>query len=341
MNLQNYFDFIDICRVKTPEKYHKHHIIPKYMGGLNHKDNIINLSYEDHYIAHIILADCFKPGTYHYNRNIWAALLLCGWKNDSNLSEKLSLSRKGKTYEELFGEEIALIAKEKLKKHWSEYWSDPINRERQRSFMVDNNPMYNFKFSDDQIKKMSDARKKWWNELSSDDLILYKVKRSMISKKWWDNLSKEERKETSDSIFDSMKEWWKNADIEKIKERNKRISESQKGIPKNPESVKKMKETIEKNETFKGHKNPMFGKFHSNEAKEKIKQKALGRPGNRLGKTFSSFKFYLDGIFIYEAKGQIEASKFCKEKNISFQTLCKKSNTWKNWYCERNKLKNE
>lgn len=27
------------------------------------------------------------------------------------------------------------------------------------------------------------------------------------------------------------------------------------------------------------------------------------------------------------------------KKNISFQTLCKKSNTWKNWYCER-KIKN-
>jgi len=44
----------------------------------------------------------------------------------------------------------------------------------------------------------------------------------------------------------------------------------------------------------------------------------------------------------YEAKGQIDALEFCKEKNISFQCLCKKSDIWKNWYCERNKkVKNE
>ena len=102
MNLLNYFKFIDDCKEKHPEKYHKHHIIPKYMGGSNEEDNLINLSYEDHYNAHIILAECFEAGSYHYNRNIWSALRLIGWKKDENLSNKLSLARKGKTYDELF-----------------------------------------------------------------------------------------------------------------------------------------------------------------------------------------------------------------------------------------------
>jgi hypothetical protein len=344
MNLQKYFDFIDSCKIKTPEKYHKHHIIPKYMGGSNDKNNLINLSYEDHYIAHIVLADCFEAGSYHYNRNIWSALKLSDWKNDENLSAKLSLARKGKTYEELFGEDTALIAKEKLKKHWSIYWAKPENRERQRNLMIELNPMNGFLFSEKQLRKMSEARKKWWSNLSENDLNLIKEKRSLLSKKFWQEFRLDGDKFESyrEKMSQTLKDWWnKNLDSEKIKGRNKKISESQKGVAKNVESVKKWKETVEENKTFAGDKNSMFGRKHNDETKEKIRQKALGRPGNRLGKTFSSFKFYLDGTFVYEAKGQIEARSFCKEKNISFQTLCKKGNTWKNWYCERNKIKKQ
>ena len=86
----------------------------------------------------------------------------------------------------------------------------------------------------------------------------------------------------------------------------------------------------------------MFAKNHSNETKQKISKKLKGNRnlGGRIGKTFSSFKFYKDNIFIYEVKGQIDAKLFCKENEISFQTLCKKTNRWKNWYCDRN-LKNK
>ena len=236
MNLVNYFEFIDGCKKEIPEKYHKHHIIPKYMGGSNEEDNLIKLSYENHYAAHIILAECFEAGSYHYNRNIWSALRLIGWKNDESLSNKLSLARKGKTYDELFGKETATIAKEKLRKHWSDYWNKTENRERKSAFMVENNPMKNLKFTKDQIQKMSDSRKKWWNELSDNDLLLLKEKRSMISKKWWAKLSIDEKKEISESISNSMEKWWKDADHKTISLRNKKISEAQKGVSKNIES---------------------------------------------------------------------------------------------------------
>ena len=89
MNLVNYFEFIDGCKKEIPEKYHKHHIIPKYMGGSNEEDNLIKLSYENHYAAHIILAECFETGSYHYNRNIWSALRLIGWKNEKQFARIL------------------------------------------------------------------------------------------------------------------------------------------------------------------------------------------------------------------------------------------------------------
>jgi hypothetical protein len=54
-----YLDFIEKCRIKEYDKLftHKHHITPKFMGGTNHIDNLINLSVEDHFLAHKILAE--------------------------------------------------------------------------------------------------------------------------------------------------------------------------------------------------------------------------------------------------------------------------------------------
>ena len=34
---------------------HKHHIIPKHMGGLDHPDNIVVLTVEEHSMAHLLL----------------------------------------------------------------------------------------------------------------------------------------------------------------------------------------------------------------------------------------------------------------------------------------------
>ena len=52
-----YQEFIEKCKTKTPCKpFHKHHIIPLSAGGPNTPDNIIPLSFSDHWLAHYILA---------------------------------------------------------------------------------------------------------------------------------------------------------------------------------------------------------------------------------------------------------------------------------------------
>lgn len=55
-----------------------HHILPKKMGGSNKKSNIIRLSLEDHYNAHVILSKCFKEGTFEYSSNASAAGIVYG-----------------------------------------------------------------------------------------------------------------------------------------------------------------------------------------------------------------------------------------------------------------------
>lgn len=84
----------------------------------------------------------------------------------------------------------------------------------------------------------------------------------------------------------------------------------------------------------------MFGKFQSDRTKQQISLKNKGNSncGGRKDKVFASFIFYNDGILIKKIEGQQNARNFCKEHSISFQALCKKSDNWKTWYCERNKL---
>lgn len=250
-DLTNYLKFINECKLKIySEPTHKHHILPKHMGGDNNKNNLIKLSYMDHQKAHIILAECFNEDSNFYKSNLYSANLLNRWvmNEDKDLLSRLSKIKTKQLYE-------------------------------------------------------------WWDSLSEDRLNEYKLTMSKAIKIMWTNLSKET-----------------------IKNRNEKISQKLKG------RVIYWNDKISENHAdVNGINNPMYGKTHSKDTKDKISKKLKGNSnlGGRIGKTFSKYKFYMDNVFIFEANGQKEAKEFCKKENISFQTLCKKSDTWKNWFCER------
>jgi hypothetical protein len=52
-----YFSIIKNCKTReTSESYfEKHHIIPKSLGGDNSKENLVNLTYREHFICHKLL----------------------------------------------------------------------------------------------------------------------------------------------------------------------------------------------------------------------------------------------------------------------------------------------
>lgn len=41
--------------INNDVSYERHHIIPRSLGGADHKDNLVNLSFREHFIAHLIL----------------------------------------------------------------------------------------------------------------------------------------------------------------------------------------------------------------------------------------------------------------------------------------------
>ena len=149
---KEYFNLIKKCKNKKYEAelvLHKHHIIPSFMDpeGL-YKDEVVMLSVDDHIKAHFKLSKCFEQGSYEKVGNLRAVKLLSkksikyrdelleiyesqrgennpakNPENRKKIAEGLikyykntSNPKKGKTYEEIYGER-AEIEKTKRKKN--------------------------------------------------------------------------------------------------------------------------------------------------------------------------------------------------------------------------------
>ena len=149
------------------------------------------------------------------------------------------------------------------------------------------------------------------------------------------NLSDEEKMKRSEFFSKRAEYIWLELrnNPNKLKSRNKKISDKQKGVSKSKEHVEKQRISLIEGGKVSGENNPMYGKKHTDESKKKISDKKKGVKLNI--KPRSTFRFFHNDEFIYEALGQKEAKDFCKRENISFQVLCKKSDTWKNWFCDR------
>lgn len=71
------------------ENYEFHHIIPKCLGGNDNKENLVKLSYKEHYIAHLLLLKLAKNNNELYKMS-HALVMLC----KSNCGNRITCSRK-------------------------------------------------------------------------------------------------------------------------------------------------------------------------------------------------------------------------------------------------------
>lgn len=96
-SLNEYNKFIEECKIKTYTGItHKHHIIPKFMGGGDELENLIELSVSDHFKAHEILA---KTVSDEFKNKAWwsVAILKDGWSGDvESIIKNLRNSNTGK-----------------------------------------------------------------------------------------------------------------------------------------------------------------------------------------------------------------------------------------------------
>lgn len=67
MDYQKIYDNLIKKRLENPptEKFERHHIVPKSLGGSDDKENIVKLTLREHYIAHLLLCRIHR-GTRNY-----------------------------------------------------------------------------------------------------------------------------------------------------------------------------------------------------------------------------------------------------------------------------------
>lgn len=156
MNYEKIYDhLITRARNRLLEGYtEKHHIIPRCMGGTDESDNIVSLTAEEHFLAHLLLVKIHPSNT-----SLWYAANMMGNRNNKHYgwvkkrhAENARNLRQGKTYEEIMGEETAIKT-----------------RDKKRTQGLENNPMLGRTHTTEARKKMSDA----WKNRDPDTFSSY------------------------------------------------------------------------------------------------------------------------------------------------------------------------
>jgi hypothetical protein len=165
-----YKKFIDECRNKKYDSdlvLHKHHIIPKNLGGTDEELNLILVSVEDHIKLHLLLADCFEENTQECVDNLRSARVL----NSKSIRDKKTLMRISRSYE---GEKNPFHGK-KHKPEVVEKLKESSRKRKGCSY----EKIYGNR-SEEERNKRKDAAKKQWEKVSDKDITLIREK---ISKK--------------------------------------------------------------------------------------------------------------------------------------------------------------
>jgi len=122
-------------------------------------------------------------------------------------------------------------------------------------------------------------------------------------------------------------------------ETREKMSQNRKGKGIGNDPWNKGKEVGAKLSTTKsGEKNPMWGKKHSEETKQKIREKSVGRAAYNRGISLKEYAFFRNEEIIYIAKGQREAIEYCKKNNLPYSILIKKLLSWNEYKVKPNYL---
>lgn len=79
MNYHNTYNSIIENRVKNPVNGYTecHHILPKSLGGTDHKTNLVHLTAREHFICHLLLTKMYPVGSNEWHKMIKAFASMC------------------------------------------------------------------------------------------------------------------------------------------------------------------------------------------------------------------------------------------------------------------------
>ena len=127
-----------------------HHIVPKTCGGSNLQDNLIKLTFEEHYRCHSLLPKIYASGKEHKS-------MLYAWNIMSRTRNGISISES--EYRKLREDYLAINRQKR-----PNYAKGAKRRKRETSWNKGR------QWSEETRRKMSEARKKYWEKRRKDDI---------------------------------------------------------------------------------------------------------------------------------------------------------------------------
>jgi hypothetical protein len=235
-----YFNIIENAKTKQYDTYHEtHHIIPRCMGGTDDKDNLVKLSYREHFICHCLLPKFCKKKQ-HKIKMVYSLIFMLGVNEDS-----------------------------KDKKIFTSYQYEYVKKIAKENLIGENNPFYGKKHTEESRKKMSEGQRlaKESGKKLQKHTDETKEKLSIAAK----NRSPETKRKQAETLRKFYSEnnvsWYTNG-------KDSRMIKDSDPIPDGYYPGRYMEISEEtrrkKSEDMKGEKNHFYGKKHSKETKEKI-----------------------------------------------------------------------
>jgi hypothetical protein len=149
---------------------HKHHIIPKNLGGIDDKNNIIKVSVEDHIKLHLLLSECFDESTRESIDNLRSARIL----NRKSIHDKMTLDKISKSYlgenNPFYGKKHSLATKEKI--------AEKTRKRKGLSYTV----LYGEKSDSEKQKRKLAALENWQNKSQDEkDEMKRKISAALVA----------------------------------------------------------------------------------------------------------------------------------------------------------------
>jgi hypothetical protein len=217
----------------------KHHIVPRCMGGSDDEENLIELSYPQHIMAHYLIA-IENKGTEFYYKNMVALNMMLSFKSKYTEEDIL----------EILSDEEYLNILEERKISFAKRMAD-IKTGR--------------KHSEESKKKMSEVQK---GRIVSEE-CKRKLREINLGKKL-----KPLSEETKQKISESLKGHTYNLGSKRSEETKRKMSEANKGKKCSEETKRKISEIHKGKKHSEEHKKKLrdinLGKKHSEETKQKI-----------------------------------------------------------------------
>lgn len=147
-------------RTNKEDYFERHHIIPKCIGGNNDPDNLVLLTAKEHFICHRLLCELY-PDNDKLFYSFWSMMrkgkgqhrILPSSRDYETAKSKFASLRRGKTFEDIYGPDLAKQIKTKLKrnshclgKKWADRFDlikqEQIKRRISKSLSGSNNDRY-------------------------------------------------------------------------------------------------------------------------------------------------------------------------------------------------------